>query len=152
MRGCVGGRVERASIRSGRRRVDARVSARVGRRDVDVGEASRGVALALTTLALSALAGASRAEFYIEDVPQGLDAREGRPRERLGALTRGARGKEVQACATKCLATCVRGGSGAPGLGPASVRRDPIAFKNGFRSREYCLTECTEICARALGR
>lgn len=113
---------------------------------------TRGVALMMATVALSACVGTSNGAFYIEDVPQGLDARESRPRESLSALTRGARGREVQACATKCLATCVRGGGGAPGLGPASVRRDPVVFKDGFRSREYCLTECTETCARALGR
>ena len=108
--------------------------------------------MALTTLALSALAGASRGEFYIEDVPQGLDAREGRARTSLGRLTGGEGGKAVRACASACVSTCARGGSGAPGLGPASVRRDPMVFKDGFRSREYCLRECAEICARALGR
>jgi len=52
----------------------------------------------------------------------------------------------VKACTTKCVSTCTRGGSGAPGLGPASVRKEIIVFKEGFRSRAYCLSECTNIC------
>ena len=55
----------------------------------------------------------------------------------------GPNGKEIEKCATKCIATCTRGGSGAPGLGPLSVRKAPVVFKEGFRSRSYCLTECT---------
>ena len=36
--------------------------------------------------------------------------------------------------------------SGAPGLGPMSVRGDPVVFKDGFRSRQYCIRECAELC------
>ena len=55
--------------------------------------------------------------------------------------------KEIEKCATKCIATCTRGGSGAPGLGPLSVRKAPVVFKDGFRTRNYCLSECTQICS-----
>jgi len=37
--------------------------------------------------------------------------------------------------------------AGAPGLGPMSVRREIVVFKEGFRSRKYCLSECTQVCA-----
>jgi hypothetical protein len=36
------------------------------------------------------------------------------------------------------------GGSG-PGLGPLSMRKDPVVFKDGFRSRSYCLSECAQV-------
>ncbi len=40
--------------------------------------------------------------------------------------------------------------AGAPGLGPLSQRRDIIVFKKGYRSRQYCLSECVQVCAAAL--
>ena len=36
---------------------------------------------------------------------------------------------------------------GAPGLGPLALRREPAVFKDTFRSRGYCLGECTQLCA-----
>lgn len=39
---------------------------------------------------------------------------------------------------------------GAPGLGPLSMRRDVIVFKESFRSRSYCLSECTQVCALSI--
>ena len=57
------------------------------------------------------------------------------------------RTKDAKQCAGKCIVTCTRGGGGAPGLGPLSVRKAPVVFKEGFRSRQYCLNECTEICS-----
>lgn len=35
---------------------------------------------------------------------------------------------------------------GSPGLGPVSLRKEVVVFKEGFRSRTYCLTECAEVC------
>lgn len=37
--------------------------------------------------------------------------------------------------------------AGAPGLGPLSMRRELIVFKDSYRSRKYCLSECTQVCA-----
>lgn len=91
----------------------------------------------------------AESEFYIEDVPQGLSSGELAQQSKapsLASLVKGPNGKEIEKCATKCIATCTRGGSGAPGLGPMSIRKAPVVFKEGFRSRQYCLTECTEIC------
>lgn len=61
----------------------------------------------------------------------------------------GASKRAVEGCTRKCLPTCVRGGGGAPGLGPLSVRREPggVVFKESFRSRSYCLRECSETCS-----
>lgn len=44
-------------------------------------------------------------------------------------------------CTSKCVATCIRGGEG-----PLNVRKPLVVFKEQFRSRQYCLTECSEIC------
>ncbi|KQK17441.1 uncharacterized protein LOC100824163 [Brachypodium distachyon] len=44
-------------------------------------------------------------------------------------------------CTSKCVATCIRGGEG-----PLNVRRPLVVFKEQFRSRLYCLTECSDIC------
>jgi hypothetical protein len=53
----------------------------------------------------------------------------------------------VTACARRCIPGCIRGGAGAPGLGPLTLRQDPVVFKSGFRSRAYCLSECTRVCS-----
>ena len=92
----------------------------------------------------------AESEFYMEDIPQGLSSGErdvAGKAPSLATLLKGPNGREIEKCATKCIATCTRGGSGAPGLGPLSIRKAPVVFKEGFRSRQYCLSECTEICS-----
>ncbi|XP_019198479.1 PREDICTED: uncharacterized protein LOC109192340 isoform X2 [Ipomoea nil] len=54
--------------------------------------------------------------------------------------------KQAETCTVKCVNTCIRGGYGSPGEGPLNVRRPLVVFKNGFRSRHYCLVECSDIC------
>ncbi|KAK6263831.1 hypothetical protein SCA6_019265 [Theobroma cacao] len=54
--------------------------------------------------------------------------------------------RKAESCTTKCLATCIRGGVGSPGEGPLNIRRPLVVFKEGFRSRKYCLVECSDIC------
>ncbi|XP_010696147.2 uncharacterized protein LOC104908700 isoform X2 [Beta vulgaris subsp. vulgaris] len=54
--------------------------------------------------------------------------------------------RSAESCTTKCVGTCIRGGDGSPGEGPLNVRRPIIVFKQGFRSRQYCLVECSDIC------
>lgn len=107
---------------------------------------------AVVALAL-ARANPSSAEFYIEDVPEGLRASESASasaRPSLRRLTSGPNGGAIEKCANKCLAACARGGGGGPGMGPASVRRDPFVFKESFRSREYCLYECASACSESM--
>lgn len=36
--------------------------------------------------------------------------------------------------------------AGSPGLGPISMRKEIVVFKDGFRSRQYCLSECAQTC------
>lgn len=63
---------------------------------------------------------------------------------------RGPKQQEITNCTRKCLPACIRGGEGAPGLGPLTVRKDLVKFKAGFRTRTYCLSECTQVCAASI--
>ena len=106
--------------------------------------------MVFVSVAIAPGAALAESEFYIEDIPQGLSSGErdvAGKAPNLASLVKGPNGKEIEKCATKCIATCTRGGSGAPGLGPMSIRKAPVVFKDGFRSRAYCLSECTEICS-----
>ena len=77
-----------------------------------------------------------------------LDASEDtKPRKALSRYLKGPQGKEIEKCARKCTSTCIRGGQGAPGLGPMAVRRESVVFKDSYRSSKYCLGECVEVCA-----
>ncbi|KAL4457482.1 hypothetical protein ABPG75_012347 [Micractinium tetrahymenae] len=90
---------------------------------------------------------AAEEEQYFETVPQGLSSADSSTAPRLGSLLEGPKGKQIQQCTRKCVPTCIRGGQGSPGLGPMSVRKEIIVFKEGYRSRSYCLSECTQVCA-----
>lgn len=90
---------------------------------------------------------AAEEEQYFETVPQGLSSADSSTAPRLGSLLEGPKGKQIQQCTRKCVPTCIRGGQGSPGLGPMSVRKEIVVFKEGYRSRSYCLSECTQVCA-----
>ncbi|KAG7587573.1 hypothetical protein ISN45_Aa02g027430 [Arabidopsis thaliana x Arabidopsis arenosa] len=51
--------------------------------------------------------------------------------------------KNAEKCTVKCVNTCIRSGDGE---GPINIRRPLVVFKQGFRSRNYCLVECSDIC------
>ncbi|KAG2324462.1 hypothetical protein Bca52824_007190 [Brassica carinata] len=51
--------------------------------------------------------------------------------------------KNAEKCTVKCVNTCIRSGDGE---GPLNIRRPLVVFKQGFRSRNYCLVECSDIC------
>lgn len=53
---------------------------------------------------------------------QGLASADVSTAPRLGSLIEGPLGKQVQQCTRRCVPTCIRGGQGAPGLGPMSLR------------------------------
>lgn len=83
------------------------------------------------------------------DYPSSLDSPSSSqlpPAPPLSSLTRGDGGERVTACARRCVPGCIRGGAGGPGLGPLTLRKDPVVFDPGFRSREYCLSECVRVC------
>lgn len=54
--------------------------------------------------------------------------------------------RQAESCTIKCVTTCIRGGEGSPGEGPLNVRKPLVVFRQGFRSRQYCLVECSDIC------
>ncbi|XP_073026468.1 uncharacterized protein [Primulina eburnea] len=56
------------------------------------------------------------------------------------------RSRKAETCTIKCVGTCIQGGFGSPGEGPLNIRRPLVVFKDGFRSRKYCLGECSDIC------
>lgn len=92
--------------------------------------------------------GSEEDEDYFQTVPQGLSSAEDGPKgPKLSSLLEGPKGGEVQRCARKCVPTCIRGGQGAPGLGPMSVRKEIVVFKEGYRTRQYCLSECIQVCS-----
>lgn len=94
--------------------------------------------------------GVEAKEQYFQTVPQGLEAAEDSSKEkspRLSSYLQGPKGKEIQQCTRRCTSTCIRGGQGAPGLGPMAVRKEVVVFKEGYRSGKYCLSECLQICA-----
>eukprot|EP00889_Picochlorum_renovo_P000031 jgi/Picre1/27061/NNA_000031.t1 len=94
--------------------------------------------------------GVEAKEQYFQTVPQGLEASDDSSKEkspRLSSYLQGPKGKEIQQCTRRCTSTCIRGGQGAPGLGPMAVRKEVVVFKEGYRSGKYCLSECLQICA-----
>jgi len=105
------------------------------RRHVGHGVLSLLLALALTTKN----APPSSMETF-ENVPQTLSGA-----DKAHRIQR-PKSAKAESCTRKCVSTCIRGGAGAPGEGPLNVRRPLVVFKEGFRSRQYCLIECSEIC------
>ena len=145
-------RVAAVSVSASARREDRTTpSGQVeARRDPTRAWRAAGVALAAaaTLSAAAAPIAFAESEFYIEDIPQGLSSGDGGEKApSLRSLVKGTNTKEIEKCTGKCVITCTRGGGGAPGLGPLSVRKAPVVFKEGFRSRQYCLSECAEICS-----
>ncbi|KAL6772298.1 CGL136 [Auxenochlorella protothecoides x Auxenochlorella symbiontica] len=85
-------------------------------------------------------------EQYFETIPGELAQDLGKPKV-LSKLMAGPKGPEIQACTRKCLPACLRGGQGSPGLGPMSMRKELVVFKSSFHTRNYCLSECSQVCA-----
>ncbi|CAN6999745.1 unnamed protein product [Brassica oleracea var. botrytis] len=49
----------------------------------------------------------------------------------------------AEKCTVKCVSICIRSGDGE---GPLNIRRPFVVFEQGFRSCNYCLVECSDIC------
>nr|GMD45679.1 uncharacterized protein LOC109192340 isoform X2 [Ipomoea batatas] len=60
--------------------------------------------------------------------------------------TRSQANQNAKTCNVKCVNTCIRGGYGSPREGSLNVRKPLVVFKDGFRSRHYCLVEHFDIC------
>eukprot|EP00198_Chlamydomonas_reinhardtii_P011024 XP_001700361.1 predicted protein [Chlamydomonas reinhardtii] len=103
--------------------------------------------LLLAPASLAVLAPSQPDIDTFENVPTQLSAQGEVKDVPLSSVVSGPKKKEIEGCTRKCVPTCARGGDGAPGLGPISVRKEIVVFKEGFRSRQYCLSECARVCA-----
>ncbi|KAI3804988.1 hypothetical protein L1987_26937 [Smallanthus sonchifolius] len=84
----------------------------------------------------------------LSNIPQTLsgDCVQGQDGDCKKARIQKPKSRKAESCTIKCVTTCIRGGDGSPGEGPINVRRPLVVFKQGFRSRHYCLVECSDIC------
>lgn len=85
----------------------------------------------------------------LSNIPQTLSGGECAsvsPKDCKKARIQRPKSRKAESCTIKCVTTCIRGGEGSPGEGPLNVRRPIVVFKQGFRSRNYCLVECSDIC------
>ncbi|PNW87753.1 hypothetical protein CHLRE_01g000800v5 [Chlamydomonas reinhardtii] len=108
--------------------------------------------LLLAPASLAVLAPSQPDIDTFENVPTQLSAQGEVKDVPLSSVVSGPKKKEIEGCTRKCVPTCARGGDGAPGLGPISVRKEIVVFKEGFRSRQYCLSECAQVCALSYDR
>lgn len=83
-----------------------------------------------------------------ENIPGQLRSDGDEARNSLRDAFAGENKRSVEACTRKCLPACIRGGEGSPGLGPLTMRKEIIVFKEGFRTRQYCLQECAQACSK----
>ncbi|WIA35308.1 hypothetical protein OEZ86_003763 [Tetradesmus obliquus] len=86
------------------------------------------------------------------NVPSELSAAGETAAPALSSLMAGSNRKQVEGCTRKCVPTCIRGGEGSPGLGPLTMRKEIVVFKDGFRSRSYCLSECAQVCSLTINK
>lgn len=89
-------------------------------------------------------------EDFFQTAPESLSSTDESATKENPNLGKLLEGNGVQTCTRKCVPTCIRGGQGAPGLGPMSVRKEIVVFKEGYRTRQYCLSECIQVCALQL--
>ncbi|KAL6144369.1 PREDICTED: uncharacterized protein LOC101303248 [Fragaria vesca subsp. vesca] len=82
----------------------------------------------------------------LANIPQTLSGECILPNDCKKARIQKPKSRQAESCTIKCVTTCIRGGEGSPGEGPFNVRRPIVVFKQGFRSRQYCLVECSDIC------
>ncbi|XP_073306323.1 uncharacterized protein [Primulina huaijiensis] len=114
--------------------------------------ASAIAAVAATALVLSAgrseVVGPRQQEETLSNIPQTLSSEctaELKDCKRRYKIQR-PKSRKAESCTSKCTTVCMQGGFGSPGEGPFSIRRPLVVFKDGFRSRKYCLSECSDIC------
>jgi hypothetical protein len=97
-----------------------------------------------------------RDENYMENIANSVSSSEGETRKpTLKSKVKGENGKKIERCAGQCITTCVRGSfnsTSGPGLGPLTRVQEPFVFKDGFRSRQYCVEECLDYCALTVNK
>ncbi|KAK7325351.1 hypothetical protein VNO77_29513 [Canavalia gladiata] len=122
-------------------------------RSFSLRRACRNYSLALTTLftataviASVATADATREPETLSNIPQTLSGDCTLPKDCKKGKIQKPKSKKAESCTIRCVTTCIRGGEGSPGEGPLNVTRPLVVFKQGFRTRQYCLVECSDIC------
>lgn len=80
------------------------------------------------------------------NIPQSLSGACVESKDCKKARIQKPKSRKAESCTRKCVATCIRGGDGSPGEGPLNVRKPLVVFRPGFRTRQYCLVECSDIC------
>jgi hypothetical protein len=121
---------------------------------------SGGITTATTTITSAGMVHAStydyRDENYMENIANSVSSSEGETRKpTLKSKVKGENGKKIERCAGQCITTCVRGSfnsTSGPGLGPLTRVQEPFVFKDGFRSRQYCVEECLDYCALTVNK
>lgn len=111
------------------------------------------VATAAAASVLLSVVGANAVEIQsqqeaetLSNIPQTLSGECILAKDCKKARIQKPKSRQAESCTIKCVTTCIRGGDGSPGEGPLNVRKPLVVFRQGFRSRQYCLVECSDIC------
>ncbi|KAJ0020757.1 uncharacterized protein LOC116112753 [Pistacia vera] len=102
--------------------------------------------LLAAAIVIASGAGAIEEGDTLSNIPQELSGECAAAKDCTKPRIQRPKSRKAESCTIKCVTTCIRGGEGSPGEGPFNVRRPLVVFKEGFRSRRYCLVECSEIC------
>ncbi|MED6124490.1 hypothetical protein PIB30_059381 [Stylosanthes scabra] len=100
----------------------------------------------MTSVAMAALDVIREPAETLSNIPQTLSGECVAEKDCKKARIQRPKSRKAESCTIKCVTTCIRGGDGSPGEGPLNVRRPLVVFKQGFRTRQYCLVECSDIC------
>ncbi|XP_044481920.1 uncharacterized protein LOC123208447 isoform X1 [Mangifera indica] len=103
-------------------------------------------ATGLLAAAVVITSGATEEAETLSNIPQELSGECAGAKDCTKPRIQRPKSRKAESCTIKCVTTCIRGGEGSPGEGPFNVRRPLVVFKEGFRSRRYCLVECSDIC------
>ncbi|KAK4771998.1 hypothetical protein SAY86_013773 [Trapa natans] len=119
----------------------------IGRRRSVAFASFSGLALSLSILLPNAASLEQEPESEtLSNIPQELSGECPTPKDCRKPRIQRPKTRKAESCTTKCVTTCIRGGEGSPGEGPLNIRKPLVVFKEGFRSRRYCLVECSDIC------
>ncbi|XP_057450489.1 uncharacterized protein LOC130742404 isoform X2 [Lotus japonicus] len=115
-----------------------RNSSSYSRRLVIITSLSFLAAATVIAASVATAAGAIREPETLSNIPQTLSSGDCKKPK-----IQKPKSRKAESCTVKCVNTCIRGGEGE---GPLNIRRPLVVFKQGFRSRQYCLVECSDIC------
>ncbi|KAL1300990.1 hypothetical protein HN51_045607 [Arachis hypogaea] len=100
----------------------------------------------MASVAMAAVDAIGEPAETLSNIPQTLSGECAAEKDCKRGRIQRPKSRKAESCTIKCVTTCIRGGDGSPGEGPLNVRRPLVVFKQGFRTRQYCLVECSDIC------